>query len=249
MTWYAYQVQNGSTDVDYLLFIGSSTWLLYSLHRIIGIERVGTFIQQGRYAIIKKYKPHIVVYACLALLICGYSYLKLDWDIKMNILIPSAIAVFYISPFFPGKKRLRDLSWIKILLIGISWSWLSTAIPMWSDNDMMIWTISRFFFLIGITIPFDLRDKAVDGQAGVKTIAHFAPANVLISLGVLSIFISLFLPMLFVHCSPEIQITEWIVHLIAVTLIVISTRFKSDYFCSFLLDGTMGLFALIYLLI
>ncbi|NNF36425.1 MAG: hypothetical protein HKN68_20150 [Saprospiraceae bacterium] len=249
MTWYAYQLFDLPVELEYVFFIGSSTWLLYSIHRIIGIEKVGAFKGKGRFAIIRSHKAHIYVYAVLAAGLSGYYFFRLRYDVIYTMVIPALVSLFYVSPLFPGKKRLRDLSWTKILMIAMCWSWLTTFIPGQSTGDALIWGLARFFFLFGITIPFDLRDKDIDAHTDVKTIAHFASANVLSAAAIISLVISLFLPIIVFSLSAQIIVSEVIVHLLAIGLVWYTIKDRHDYAYSLLLDGSMGAFYIVYIII
>lgn len=249
MTLYSYRLFNLPADQNYVLFITASTWLLYSIHRIIGIERVGVFKSQGRYAVINKYKGHIYIYASAASVLSLYYFFNLSRDMIYSMVIPVLISLFYVSPLFPGNRRLRDLSWTKILMIALCWSWLTTLIPGEFTDDAFLWSVARLFFLFGITVPFDLRDLQVDAHSKVKTIAHFASANVLIVAAMVSVIISLFLPILFLSLPFHVIMTEIIVHTLTLVVIGYTIRERHDYVYSFLLDGSMGAFYIVYILI
>jgi len=249
MTWYSYKLFDLSVNLNYVLFIGSSTWLLYSIHRIIGIERVGAYIGKGRFAIIRSHKTHIYFYAFIAVCMSSYFFFSLDENVIYSMLIPALISLFYVSPLFPGKKRLRDLSWTKILMIAVCWSWLTTFIPGQSTGDGLIWGTARFFFLFGITVPFDLRDKDVDAHAEVKTIAHYASANVLSAVAMISLVISLCLPIFVLSLPPQVIMSEVIVHIVTIGMVAYTIKERHDYAYSLLLDGSMGAFYIVYILI
>ena len=81
---------------------------MYSIHRIIGIDKMRSFKDHGRFAIIFQYKQHIIIYAILAgiaSIIFYYSFLpKIKWMLLGVIILSAA----YVFPVF-GKRRLRDL--------------------------------------------------------------------------------------------------------------------------------------------
>ena len=44
-------------------FIFASTLFLYALHRIVGLVKVQSFTNKGRYKVISTFKNHIIIYA------------------------------------------------------------------------------------------------------------------------------------------------------------------------------------------
>jgi 4-hydroxybenzoate polyprenyltransferase len=153
-------------------------------------------------------------------------------------------------------KRLRDLSYIKILLIGAVWSWITIGLPllMYQEQNSLtlLLSLERFLFFIAITIPFDIRDQEIDKQSEVKTLIHLWGSRR-----------SLNICYLLLTVCAGIAITCYISELIQVELLIsllltygftglcifISTGKTHDYYYSGLLDGTMFLPLLFYMLI
>ena len=79
----------------------------------------------------------------------------------------SLISILY--PF-----GLRNTPYLKIFLIAASWS-ISTVLLTYFENNLLIdqrfylEIFARFFFILGITIPFDIRDLKFDNRK-LKTI-------------------------------------------------------------------------------
>ena len=63
ITLFTYLNQLSTTDTSYVYFVGASTLLLYSVHRIIGIRKSESYVNQGRFAIIAKYNSHLIIYS------------------------------------------------------------------------------------------------------------------------------------------------------------------------------------------
>src|SRR5690606_33529009 len=91
---------------------------------------------------------------------------------------PAIIIVLgYIIPVIPVKKkwfRLRDIPAIKAVLIAITVSYLTSVLPMLLSesysNKILIHFAERFFFILAITIPFDIRDQKFDSHSFLKTL-------------------------------------------------------------------------------
>ena len=69
-----------------------------------------------------------------------------------------------VSLFYP---ILRKIPFLKILLISFSWAFSTVALIYFENNldfnqNDKLSVISRIFFILGITIPFDIRDIKYD---------------------------------------------------------------------------------------
>ena len=81
-----------------------------------------------------------------------------------------------ISAFYPlqirakGRVALRNVAGLKLFLISFVWALVSTILPATQVHEGLnttVWLLffQRFFFIVAITIPFDIRDLRVDSPA------------------------------------------------------------------------------------
>ena len=170
-----------SIDLTYCIFMCSSTWLLYSLHKIIGINKVSDDILDERFQIVRKYRKHIKVHSVFAFITSGISCFLLPNQVKLLVLIPSLISLLYIVPVFINKKRLRDFNYIKIFLVAFSYAILSAFIPAFineiSITSSFLIMMEKAAFIFAITLPFDYRDRKVDEISNVKTLSQVFENN------------------------------------------------------------------------
>lgn len=80
---------------------------------------------------------------------------------------------FNIVPFTAGK-RLKDYGLIKILTLTILWVAITVLLPV-LNKPVPTWLLLslcalRLLFLWVLCLLFDIRDIAVDGNAGIKTL-------------------------------------------------------------------------------
>lgn len=243
ITFFSYFViPNQWADLDYVYFVGSSTLLLYSLHRIIGIKKSESYSDQGRFAIIIKYKSHLIVYAFLSGLLCMYLYYTFDWNRRLLLIVPTILSLSYSLPIFLGGKRLRDFHWIKIFLIAFCWAIITFTIPIYEINaysnfHLTLLTLERSLFIFALTIPFDIRDRKIDNINQVKTLATEYQDSQLkivswISLGIATIIV--------IICYHHIyKMPSIITYVITAFLIFRTDENKNDYFFTGKLDGMM----------
>ncbi|MCB0547243.1 MAG: hypothetical protein KDD19_06605 [Phaeodactylibacter sp.] len=156
-------------------FIFFATLLLYAAHRIVGLEKVQPFLEKGRFFVISRFQRHIIAYAAAAAVGAAFFFFQLSFHLQLAAVAPSLIALGYVLPLLSGRKRLRDLSYLKIFLIAIAWSWITVLLPAlelgmgWSI-PMIVMLLERAFFIFAITLPFDIRDLEVDAFNEVKTL-------------------------------------------------------------------------------
>lgn len=238
-------------------FIFFGTLFLYALHRIVGLEKVKEFQDHGRFLVISSYKNHIVIYAGISVVAALFFFLKLQRTTQLAILLPAIISLFYVLPVFKNKKRLRDLSYVKIFLIALVWPAITVVLPALELPHspfyfLALMGVEKFFFLLAITLPFDIRDLEIDRYNNVRTIPTRIGVDASIRLAQCFLFLSLLCALLSFYLgwySFNTLIGLLIALSITALLIQFSRTAKHDYYFTGFLDGTMALqFAVVYLI-
>lgn len=250
------------------IFIGKITWnwllgliffatlFLYALHRIIGISKVHEFLEMERYAVISKFRHHIIIYAILAGIGGAICFWYVSLPIQLSLIIPGIVSLGYVIPFLSGKKRLRDFNHIKIFLIAVVWSWVTVFLPaleMGKIFELSTWLmgLERSLFIFAITLPFDIRDLKVDTHSKVKTIPAVIGIEKTKILGVATLaFAGVLSGALFYSETYDLKVLIGLLlsYISTWFFIRISDKIKHDYFFTGLIDGTMIIqFSLIYL--
>lgn len=157
-----------------LVFFGSI--VIYSSHRLIGLEKIEKKRIQNRFSIISKLKKPINITVVIGLIGCIVSAIHLDIKTITALIIPGFISFLYISPLFKNGKRLRDYNYIKVFLIAFTWGYLSIA-PFLFIGDyentlfiLLIIFIEKCLYILAVTLPFDIRDLRIDEMNDVLTI-------------------------------------------------------------------------------
>tara|TARA_B100000809_G_C15078902_1_gene508900 strand:- start:137 stop:874 length:738 start_codon:yes stop_codon:yes gene_type:complete len=98
------------------------------------------------------------------------------------ILIPlGGLSIFYVIPLIPiykGSSSLREIPYLKIIVIGITWSIAIIWLPMMDTrytvgmdtSTLVISLLQVFLYVFAITLPFDVRDIKFDKITHIKTI-------------------------------------------------------------------------------
>lgn len=237
-------------------FIFFATLFLYAVHRIIGLRKSKPFTDSGRYAVIARFRNHIVFYAGMAGLCAALFLLQMPRTLIAGLIAPCLLALLYVLPVWKGY-RLRDLHYVKIFLIAITWSWITVflvalELGMTWSTPMYMMLLERVFFVFAITIPFDIRDLEIDAFNKVKTLPAALGVRSSQRLGGLSLGLMLLLAAL--NYYWDVYALNDLVALVVSAcvsglLIFLSDRTRHDYFFSGLVDGMMVLqFLLIALL-
>ena len=234
-------------------FVFSSTLLIYALHRIIGLRSVAPSERTDRYQVIQKFKSQILIYALLSTVAVAYCASRFSMD-AIKFFVPAGIiSILYVLPLF-GGKRLRDLSFIKVFLIAVVWAYVGMlALEPLSVNVSLTVTIvifcERFFYILGVTLPFDYRDKKIDQSNNVKTLGTVLSTKSLYRAITVAIIISAVAWSILYFSSDLISGTTYLIALIAIAIttfcIYIGKGKTKDIYYSGLLDGVIALRSLL----
>jgi 4-hydroxybenzoate polyprenyltransferase len=244
-----------NVHLSYIAWIGTATAALYCGHRLIGLHHIQNVQSSVRFQAVRNWRNVIIILGLLWAALSFYFLFRIfDFNLLWMVLPGGAIAMAYILPIFGHRRRLRDLGWFKIILIALSWSWLTAFVPAYhltgSDPDIsLLHGVERFLFIFAITIPFEIRDIAIDRAAGLQTLpvklgkpwTTCLVWSTCISMVVISFFIGHS-----VHSVPY-----FLSHCMTGVLIIIfyyrSWRTQDDYFFSGAVDGLMILVWILYL--
>ncbi|MAJ12780.1 MAG: hypothetical protein CMD09_02055 [Flavobacteriales bacterium] len=133
----------------FLLFFG--TFLSYNYQRIIFHIKLKKKHSISWFFGNKKL-IFLIAMAGILFLCC---FFQLKTITKLMVILLSSVSLFY--------PVLRKIPFLKILLISFSWAYSTVALIYFENNldfnqNYKLSIISRIFFILGITIPFDIRD-------------------------------------------------------------------------------------------
>lgn len=227
-------------------FIFFATLFLYAVHRIVGLRKSKPFQEEGRYAVIARFRSHIVFYAAMAGLCAGLFLLQMPFQLIAGLVAPCFLALLYVVPVWKGY-RLRDLHYVKIFLIAITWTWITVFLPAlelgmaWSI-PLYIMLAERALFVFAITIPFDIRDMDIDAFNRVKTLP--AALGVRASQRLAGISLLLMLLLVTLNYYWDVYSIGAYVALVASAclsglLVFLADRSRHDYYFTGAVDGMM----------
>lgn len=230
-------------DINYwiVIFAFFSTLLTYTFQRYVKII-------QDRYPPSNRFiwmiKNKTFVKASMVISSFGATYALF----KMNSILITTLFLFFMGflSFFyvvklPGKfnRNLRDIPSLKIFLIALVWSMMSCIIPYINLESPNHFPVELFFFafivILGLTIPFDIRDidfdedqkKTIPQILGERNSVYLAIS--LLVIGQIGLFILL----------SQVLFFSSIGLVLTIALIRGALRTKHDLYFSFFVDGLL----------
>ena len=234
----------------YLFIIFFATLFEYNLHRLITVLTNKEALNSEKHRWVRENLKSF--YGTVIFSVTGFAVVAVLTKPKVLFtLAPFAlITLFYSVPVFESKKhlfRLREIPYLKIFLIAIVWSASTVLLPIvQSGNDfgrlhVATILIERFFFVLAITIPFDIRDLEADRQSGLKTIPLLLNEKRAMAISYLSLLVFILISFFHYQNRDAGFITAAMLSSALSTYVFLKFRWfqKLSYYHYGILDGTM----------
>lgn len=236
-------------DPDYpiIAMVGILTFVAYNFQRIIkvkiaeanneikGIERL-EWIQKNMNLIIR-----MTGIAAVA----GLFLFRLDFKIILVLSLAGVFSFFYVVKMPGIKMRLREIPGAKIILISLSYAMCCVLLPATQaelSGSLVISSFtSAFFFILAITIPFDIRDINFDSKK-IKTIPQLFGQKGAKTIAICALIISFTL----LFWITRLPIALLISIVPAIILILKSNPKRHFYFYAIAIDGLLILLPLLF---
>lgn len=164
-------VLNCTVDFWLVAFVFFSTVATYNFQRILRFDKWWLRAKSARLDWLihsRKFIWSLTITALFGAAMCAWISLNQH---QMILLVPfGGISVLYAWRIIPSKSgllALRDIPGTKVFWIAASWSVVTVCLPLLGSNvpETYVWIpvlAERFFFILAITIPFDVRDLPFD---------------------------------------------------------------------------------------
>ena len=235
-------------------FVFFTTLLVYTGQRYYKIYFTTILADTPRIVWMKKNKTNvesILAAALIGVLVYG---LPLAFASKFNfsiIAFCALVSILYVVKI--GEYNLREIPGIKVFLITCIFMVFVFLLPFQNSKNIELYTYSswrlvvlfvcQYFYILGITILFDIPDAKSDNKT-LKTLAQIfgERRTVLVSIGLILPFLSI-LFLSFYH-----QTTFWFYTAIHVPFYFFLMKSKHKHFYLALFgEGVLGLLGLYYL--
>lgn len=237
----------------FFYFLFFSTLFTYNFQRIIRISYKEYFSDSLNW---NKSNYKLSLFICLiSLVICFCLVFSLN-QTSLYFLIP----LFFISFLYPlksfSKISLREVPFLKIFLIAIVWTFVTTILVVTESNNVLSINLiplllDRFLFVLAITIPFDIRDLKFDKNE-IKTIPMVFGIRGAKKIAFACLFLSVFAVMyqyLFLDLSYYFFVSHALTCAIAFLFVKYSETSNKDFYFSFFVEGLSIMLVLSYFLI
>ena len=143
------------------------TYLGYNFQRILSLKKPKSIPFSHRE---EWFRTHYKLQLRICIVLIGASailiYLLKDDIIYLTPLILSGAITLLYRLSFKAFEGLRNIPYIKIILIAISWSLSCALIPCVINElttfETILICLRYFLFIVVITLPFDIRDLKID---------------------------------------------------------------------------------------
>jgi len=247
----------GFSQSQILPFVFFSTLFAYNFQRLVRFNP--NKMQPSHLKWMTKHRNFIVFITITSILISIYYAFNLSSTALFFLIPASIISLLYplkLISFRNEKISLRELPYLKIFLIAVVWSIVSVCLvaeeyAMLFSLEVLLLFLSRFCFVVAITIPFDIRDLKYDdfslktipqlyGEEKAKTIALYSLAAFEL-FTIAHFFIGDF--------SVFILIALLLCSVLTAILIFKSSQKKDTFFFSFWVEGASILMLLLIFVI
>ena len=232
---YAYHdaIENEFQDSIYgIIFLFSSTWLSYQIPLINCFVLTKNEAFKPKDVWFVENKKLMLSITLFLLLISGYCFFQLKPSRQFIAILLGLISSLYVFPFY--NTGLRKIPYLKIFLIAGSWACLSVFWWREPNLDSFILFLIRMTVIIAITLPFDMRDKQIDLDKNLKTIATTLTLKQLY----ICIFSLLSIALLLILAFKPTCDNEYIILFFASSSLIFIKNYKKDLFLYLALDGT-----------
>ncbi len=233
ITFFHFDIQNQSLA----LFVFFSTILSYNMIRLFQLNRINSTTAIW----IRANKKPLILLNILAL--SGVIYYAFDLRIEGFIaLFPFVIAtLFYVIPIKKKVNGLRQVPGLKLFLISFSWAGITLYFPIQEAgflevSNLWLYIAQRFFFIMAITIPFDIRDAQFD-LPKLATIPQVLGVNKAKMMAVVAVFVFIWIDFFLLDTSSVMFIVDLTIAILSLFLIGFSSVNRPRFYTTFWIDG------------
>jgi hypothetical protein len=221
-------------DINLALFLLLGTIPSYNFIKY-GVEAKKYFFVSN------SYQKRIQIFSFIAFLASGYFAFFLPVEVWIGLLLLAVFIALYSLPLFPSTKNLRSLGILKIIIVGLVWTGTTAILPILQADLIFSWDVyieclQRFFVILVLMIPFEIRDLETDHTALQTLPQRIGIKNTRI-VGILMILF--FFVLTFFKDSVLFMefYTKALVTLVLFLLMLITPKHQATYFSSFWVEG------------
>ena len=120
-----------------LIFIGTSCTSMYTAIRLVGLREKHETASSEMLDWVRKYKTFVIIWAAICLLIAMYCFYQLYMVQMLIIMFAGLLCGLYAVPIYKSGtqwKSLREVPYLKTIIVAIVWSMLCVSCVMVQAN-------------------------------------------------------------------------------------------------------------------
>lgn len=170
-----------------------------------------------------------------------YHLFFLEWRTIFVLGILGLFTALYALPILPGTRNLRSLASFKIFPVAIVWAGTTVVLPVLAAGfafswDVWIETIQRLILVLILILPFEIRDMKYDPPE-LKTFPRRYGIVKTKILGILSIFLFLFLTLLKDETTQLEILSKTLLSLGMGSILLVTNKNQNKYFSAFWVEA------------
>ena len=219
-------------DVPLFMFIFLSTITGYNFVKYAGIARFKHRNLPGNLQLIQ-------VFSFLCFLALVYFATKIKVEVLLFALLLGCLNLLYAVPLFK-RKNLRAIGGIKVFIIALIWTGATVLLPVIdygsSSGNLPFLVVQRFFFVLVLLIPFEIRDLQYDPPE-LRTIPQRIGQRGSRVLGLVLLIIIALVNTFKQGLTTEMLIVDMIIYLTTAFLVWNAKERQGPYHSTFLVEG------------
>lgn len=240
-------------------FIHSEDWLQFGViaflttYSIYNFQRIVKFSEAtiaSRHMVwVSKHRTLIIISSFLASIIGGiFLFIIINWSPRIFLLGGLGLLVSFFYIVRVGRVNLRELPFIKIHLIALSWVFMVAILPLLNEDASMksLWFFGaiHYLYIIAVTIPFDIRDMSFDAkfQRTIPQVFGIRYAKLIALLCLIGFYF------LSIYQIPSLGYNLLFLVAISLQLVLIlnTNKIQSEFYASGWIEGSIFLLGIAY---
>ena len=229
------------TSLEFDLEISNSIWGFVFFGTIFGYNFVKYFEVVGFKAEnFGRSIRSIRAVSILSFVLAAFFGSQQSLKVLILILLLAILTIFYAIPLL-NRSNLRNLVGLKIFIVALVWAGVTVILPVIGSGieinaDVWITFIQRFFMVLVLTLPFEIRDLHYD-VSRLKTLPQRLGLRNTKILGHLLLVIIIALEGFKDEFSHPHFFSLLFICLVISGILIASERKQSRYFASFWVEG------------
>jgi len=150
------------------------TFGIYSINKLTDIKE-DAINRPDRVSFLKGRERFILIISVLSLILSAILAYSNEPQVVLILLVPFIANCVYSSQIHPSLPRLKDIPFVKNIVVGLSWAIVCTLMPAVTLDAIQFLPVASIVYLMVIkdfinSTLCDLKDVNGDRESGVRTI-------------------------------------------------------------------------------